>query len=156
MKLHTLFTLLLISTIGFSQCPTVESLLKKRKLKDEYNLNSQSKVGAVAPDENYEMSFIAHAGLDYRLSAMIAEGSIGTLNYEIYEMVVEKKIVDGKETFKRVKKVLATSGGEQFLEFTSDQARKIFVKVHVVGGEKKKLACVGIIIETKRSVKTGF
>lgn len=156
MKLLTVFTFLMAISIGFSQCPTVETIVKKRKLKDDYNLNSQSRVGTVAPDENYEMSFIAHAGLDYRLSAVMGEGSIGTFTYEIYETVVEKRIVDGKETFKRVKKVLATSGAEPFLEFTSDQVRKIFINVHVAGGEKKKMACVGVIIETKRAVRTGF
>lgn len=156
MKLITVLTLLMTFSIGFAQCPPVETLIKKRKIKDEYSLNSQSRVGNVAPDENYEMSFIAHPGLDYRLSTILGEGSIGTLTYEVYELVVEKRIVDGKETFKRVKRVLANSGAEPFLEFSSDQVRKIFINVHVAGGEKKKLACVGVIIETKRSVKTGF
>ncbi|MNY13631.1 hypothetical protein D3C86_1467740 [compost metagenome] len=101
------------------------------------------------------MSFIAHEGLDYRLTTVLDEGSAGTLNYEIYELVVEKKKDGEKETFKRTKKVLATSGSEA-LEFTSDKSRKIFINVSISGGDKKKLACVGVLIETKRSERTGF
>ncbi|MNJ86120.1 hypothetical protein D3C87_36070 [compost metagenome] len=140
--------------IGIGQCPPAEAFLKKKK-KDAYSLNSQSRSGSVAADESYEMSFIAHEGLDYRLTTVLDEGSAGTLNYEIYELVVEKKKDGEKETFKRTKKVLATSGSEA-LEFTSDKSRKIFINVSISGGDKKKLACVGVLIETKRSERTGF
>lgn len=142
--------------IGIAQCPPAETFLKKKKTKDAYSLNSQSRSGAIAADESYEMSFIAHPGLDYRLTTVLGEGSVGTLNYEIYEMVVEKKVVGEKDTFKRVKKVLASSGNAEALEFTSDKSRKIFINVSISGGDKKKLACVGVLIETKRSEKTGF
>lgn len=140
--------------VGTAQCPPAEAFLKKKK-KDGYSLNSQSRSGSVASDESYEMSFIAHEGLDYRLTTVLGEGSAGTLNYEIYELVVEKKSEGEKETFKRTKKVLATSGSEA-LEFTSDKSRKIFINVSITGGDKKKLACVGVLIETKRTERTGF
>lgn len=155
MKFVLTLTLLLGFVFGFAQCPPAEAFTKKKKTKDEYSLNSQSRSGAIASDESYEMSFIAHPGLDYRLNMVLGEGSTGTLNYEIYEMVVEKKTEGGKEAFKKVKKVLASSGAEA-LEFTSDKARKIFVNVSLTGGDKKKLACVGVLIETKRTVKKGF
>lgn len=155
MKLIFTSILLVAFSVGFAQCPTIEYMLKKRNIKDEYNLNSQSRTGVLAPEQSYEMSFIAHPGLDYRLSTILAEGSQGTLNYEVFEMVVEKKIVDGKETYKKTKKVLATSGSEP-LEFDSNVARKIFVNVTVNGGEKKKMSCVAVVVETKRSQKTGF
>jgi hypothetical protein len=155
MKFILTFTLLFTFVFGFAQCPPAETFMKKKKEKDDYNLNSQSRSGAIAADESYEMSFIAHPSLDYRLSTILGEGSVGTLNYEIYEMVVEKKTEDGKEIFKKVKKVLATSGTDA-LEFSSDKSRKIFVNVSITGGDKKKHACVGVIIETKRTVKTGF
>lgn len=142
--------------IGIAQCPPAEAFLKKKKAKDAYTLNSQSRSGSIASDESYEMSFIAHPGLDYRLTTVLGEGSAGTLNYEIYEMVVEKKTEGDKETFKRSKKVLATSGSAEALEFSSDKSRKIFINVSITGGDKKKLACVGVLIETKRTEKTGF
>lgn len=142
--------------IGVAQCPPAEALMKKKKTKDAYTLNSQSRSGSVASDESYEMSFIAHPGLDYRLTTVLGEGSVGTLNYEIYELVVEKKTEGEKETFKRTKKVLASSGNAEALEFTSDKSRKIFINVSITGGDKKKLACVGVLIETKRTEKTGF
>lgn len=142
--------------IGISQCPPAEAFMKKKKTKDAYSLNSQSRSGSIASDESYEMSFIAHPGLDYRLTTVLGEGSVGTLNYEIYEMVVEKKTEGEKDTFKKNKKVLATSGSTEALEFTSDKTRKIFINVSITGGDKKKLACVGVLIETKRTEKTGF
>jgi hypothetical protein len=156
MKFILTSALLFGFVFSFAQCPPAESFMKKKKQKDDYNLNSQSRSGAIAADETYEMSFIAHQGLDYRLSTLLGEGSVGTLNYEIYEMVVEKKTEDGKEYFKKVKKVLASSGVAEALEFTSDKARKIFVNVSITGGDKKKLGCVAVIIETKRTQKTGF
>lgn len=142
--------------VGTAQCPPAETFMKKKKTKDAYSLNSQSRSGSIASDESYEMSFIAHQGLDYRLTTVLGEGSAGTLNYEIYEMVVEKKTVGEKDTYKKTKKVLATSGSAEALEFTSDKSRKIFINVSITGGDKKKLACVGVLIETKRSEKTGF
>lgn len=155
MKFIVTLTLLFGFVFVFAQCPPAETFLKKKKNKDEYNLSSQSRSGAIAVDESYEMSFIAHPGLDYRLTTVLGEGSVGTLNYEIYELVVEKKMEGDKEVFKKVKKVLASSGSES-LEFISDKSRKIFINVSIAGGDKKKHACVGVIIETKRSVKTGF
>ncbi len=155
MKLIVTTILLLAFSATYAQCPSIEELLKKRNIKDEYNLNSQSRTGVLAPEQSYEMSFIAHPGLDYRLTTILADGSQGTLNYEIFEMVVEKKVVDGKETYKKTKKVLAKSGSEA-LEFSSDSARKIFVNVTVNGGEKKKMSCVAVVVETKRSLRTGF
>jgi hypothetical protein len=156
MKVTLTLALLFGFIFGFAQCPPAEAFMKKKKTKDAYSLNSQSRSGSVASDESYEMSFIAHAGLDYRLTTVLGEGSTGTLNYEIYELVVEKKTEGEKETFKRTKKVLASSGSAEALEFTSDKSRKIFINVSITGGDKKKLACVGVLIETKRSEKTGF
>jgi hypothetical protein len=156
MKFTLTFALLASFVFAFAQCPPAETFMKKKKTKDAYTLNSQSRSGSIASDESYEMSFIAHQGLDYRLTTVMGEGSVGTLNYEIYELVVEKKTEGEKETFKRTKKVLATSGSTEALEFTSDKSRKIFINVSVTGGDKKKLACVGVLIETKRSEKTGF
>lgn len=155
MKISITLALLFGFVFTFAQCPPVESFLAKKKEKDDYNLNSQSRVGAIDSDKSYEMSFIAHPGLDYRLTTVLGEGSAGTLTYEIYELVVEKKMEGDKEVFKKVKKVLAASGSEP-LEFVSDKARKIFVAVSINGGDKKKHACVGIVIETKRSIKKGF
>lgn len=158
MRTIVLTCLLALGTSTYAQCPTPESIVKDKKTKDAYGVNSQSRSGSVKPGETYEMSFIAQAGMDYRLSSKTAVAISGGLSYEVYEMVVEKKMVNGKEQFKRVKHVLATSGddGAQPLEFTTDKTRKIFVAVTLAGGDPKKAYCIGILVEDKKTTKLGF
>jgi len=158
MKTFVLTCLVVLATSTFAQCPTAESIVRSKKKKDAYGISSQSRSGSVKPGETYEMSFIAQAGMDYRLSSALANPADGTISYEVYEMIVEKKMVNGKETFKRVKHVLATSAeaGAEALEFTTDQTRKIFVAVTLSGGDMKKVQCVGILIEDKKTAKLGF
>lgn len=155
-----ILTLLLISvTASYAQCPAPETFVKgKSKKGDTYEVSSQSRTGSVKSGETYEMSFIAQQGMDYRLSSKAYNPAAGTISYEVYEMVVEKKVVDGKETFKRVKHVLATSAdaGGAPLEFTTDKTRKVFVAVTLSGGDAKKAECVGVLVEDKRSTKLGF
>jgi hypothetical protein len=153
------FLVVCVSTV-YAQCPTAENIVKKEKskTKDNYGVNSQSRSGSVKSGETYEMSFIAQDGMDYRLSSKLANPSAGSISIEIYEMIVEKKMVDGKETYKRTKHVLATSNesGAQPIEFTTDKSRKIFVAVSLSGGDPKKPACVGVLVEDKKSTKLGF
>jgi len=154
MKSVILTCLIVLASSAYAQCPTSESIVKgKNKTKDTYSVSSQSRAGAVKPGETYEMAFIAQAGMDYRLSAKAAEG--GTITYEVYETYVEKKVVDGKDVFKRVKKVLSGSGAEA-IEFTTDKTRKIYVSVTLTGGDAKKIECVGVLIEDKKTTKLGL
>jgi hypothetical protein len=157
MKTIVLTCLLAFGTSTFAQCPTAESFVKDKKTKDAYGVNSQSRSGSVKPGETYEMSFIAQAGMDYRLTSKSAVPLSGSLSYEVYEMVVEKKAVNGKDSYKRTKHVLATStDGSQPLEFTTDKTRKIFVSVTLAGGDPKKTYCIGILVEDKKTTKLGF
>ena len=159
MKTILLTCLVLLVSISNAQCPTAESIVKgKTKTKDAYGVNSQSRAGSIKSGETYEMSFIAQEGMDYRLSTKLANAAGGTIEFEIYELIVEKKIVDGKETYKRTKHVLATSAqaGSDPIEFTTDKTRKVFVAVTLSGGDLKKPQCVGILVEDKKSTKLGF
>lgn len=160
MKSILVIALSLVSLGSFAQCPTAESIVKKEKnkTKDDYGVNSQSRSGSVKSGETYEMSFIAQQGMDYRLSCKLANPSAGTINVEIYEMIVEKKTVNGKETYKREKHVLANSSdtGNEPIEFVTDKTRKIFVAVTLSGGDAKKPTCVGVLVEDKKSTKLGF
>lgn len=159
MKLTATIGLFLVTIVAMAQCPTIESLSKSKKKEkgDEYVVNSQSRTGALLSDENYEMSFVAQSGLDYRLSVIPVDGAAGTVSYEVYEMVVEKNADGGKQVYKKVKHVLASSSaGIDQIEFTTDKVRKIFVSVSVSGGDKKKATCVGVLVETKRSDRLGF
>lgn len=159
MKALLLTFLVVCVSAGYAQCPTAESIVKaKSKTKDNYGVNSQSRSGSVKSGETYEMSFIAQDGMDYRLSSKLANPAAGTISFEIYEMVVEKKTVDGKEVYKRSKHVLANSNeaGMEPIEFTTDKSRKIFVAVSLSGGDPKKPTCVGVLVEDKKSTKLGF
>jgi hypothetical protein len=158
MKTIVLTCLIVLASSTFAQCPTAESFVKEKRSKDAYGVNSQSRSGALKPGETYEMSFIAQMGMDYRLSSKLANASEGTISYEVYELIVEKRVVDGKESFKRVKHVLAASGeaGGAALEFTTDKTRKIFVAVTLSGGDMKKIQCVGVLVEDKKTTKLGF
>lgn len=158
MRTIVLTCLLAFGTSTFAQCPAPESFVKEKRAKDDtYGVNSQSRSGSVRPGEMYEMSFIAQQGMDYRLTSKSAVPLSGSLSYEVYEMIVEKKNVNGKDSYKRVKHVLATStDGSQPLEFTTDKTRKIFVSVTLAGGDPKKTYCIGILVEDKRTTKLGF
>jgi hypothetical protein len=158
MKTFVLTCLVVLATSTFAQCPTAESFVRDKKNKGGYGISSQSRSGSVKPGETYEMSFIAQGGMDYRLTSKLANSTEGTIAYEVYELIVEKKDVNGKETFKRIKHVLASSGeaGAAPLEFTTDKTRKIFVAVTLSGGDMKKVQCVGVLVEDKKTAKLGF
>lgn len=157
MRTLVLTFLLAFGTTTFAQCPAAESFVKDKRTKDAYGVNSQSRSGSVKPGETYEMSFIAQDGMDYRLTSKTAVAMSGSISYEVYEMVVEKRTVNGKEMYKRVKHTLAASeDGSQALEFTTDKTRKIYVAVTVSGGDPKKPYCVGVLVEDKKSTKLGF
>lgn len=158
MKAIALTCLVIIASATFAQCPTAEKIVKeKSKEKEVYSVNSQSRSGSVKPGETYEMSFIAQQGMDYRLSTKLANPTAGTISFEIYEMVVEKKTENGKEVYKRTKHVLAVSDeSAAAMEFTTDKSRKIFVAVTLSGGNPQKPQCVGVLVEDKKTTKLGF
>jgi len=163
MKALFVLTIFSLFTTMYAQCPSIESIHKEHlktatKNKDNFTISSQSRTGNITSEKTYEMSFIAQPGNDYRLSTKAVDGSSGSISFEVYEMEVEKKTVNGVESYKRDKKVLATSAnaGSGSLEFSTDKTRKIFVAVSISGGEKNKAVCVGVLIEDKKSTKLGL
>ncbi len=161
--MKALLTIILATLVGinYAQCPSAELIAKektKSKEKDPYAVSSQSRSAAITSDESYEMSFVAQPGFDYRLTTKAQAPASGSISYEVYEMVVEKKTENGKEVYKKSKKTLASSGqtGGAPLEFTTNEVRKVYVSVELSGGDKKKPTCIGVLVETKRSTKLGF
>lgn len=158
-----IFALLVFSVLTsvYAQCPDIETIHKDHlktagKESPKYYVSSQSRTGYLATDKTYEMSFVAQPGNDYRLTTKLAPGGTGTINCEIYELAVEKKTTNGTDSYKREKKVLANSASNEALEFSTDKVRKIFVSVTLTGGDKKKPACVGVLVEDKKSTKLGL
>jgi hypothetical protein len=152
--------LLAVSFILFSgvnaQCPNPEKFLKSKGSRDGYGESSQSRSGFVRAGEVYEAVFIAQGSTLYKMTIGPIDKNVGNLKYEIYEMVVEKKIENGKSVYRKEKQVLFSSIDNQPVEFRSDEVRKIYVKVMLEGEDKEQLACVGILIEHKKAVKLGF
>lgn len=150
-------------TTMYAQCPSVETIHKEHlkmasKETPKYYVSSQSSTGNITSDKTYEMSFIAQPGTDYRLTTKAAAGSSGSINFEIYEMSGEAKTVNGVESHKKTKKVLANSAsaGKESLEFSTDKTRKIYVAVTLSGGDKNKPVCVAVLVENKKSTKLGL
>lgn len=160
--IYALLIFSIFTTVN-AQCPDIETIHKdhlKKVAKEtpKFYVSSQSRTGYVTTDKTYEMSFIAQPGNDYRLTTKAAAGSAGSISYEIYELDVTKKTENGKDTYKREKKTLASSAstGTGSLEFSTDKTRKIFVAVTLSGGDKNKPVCVGVLIEDKKSTKLGL
>lgn len=159
MKSLLLTGLIIAATFTNAQCPAPGNFIKVPGKKGVYSVNSQSRAGSIKAGDTYEMAIIAQSGFDYRLSTQIMEEApTGALAYEIYELVVEKVTEGTKTEYKKVKKVLATSGAEgaKPLEFSTDKSRKIFISVTMNGGDPKKPQCVGVLVEDKKAVKLGF
>jgi hypothetical protein len=158
-----IFALLIFSvfTSVYAQCPDIETIHKahlkeKSKEKPKFYVSSQSRTGYITSDKTYEMSFVAQPGNDYRLTTKLSEGGSGTISCEIYELANDKKTVNGTDSYKREKKVLAKSSDAESLEFSTDKTRKIFVAVTLTGGDKKKPTCIGVLVEDKKSTKLGL
>ena len=144
-----------ISTVQ-AQCPEAQSFIKIPKDKTGYGLSSQTKTGNLKSGESYETSFIAQSGIDYRISIKAQNESVA-VSYEIYELVVVKKVNNGKTSYQKEKQVLFSSNDpEKEIEFSSEGTHKLFVSLTVAGGENKTVECIGVLIEQKRSAKIGF
>ncbi len=157
-KISFILTLSLFNGLT-AQCPASSSFVSvKQQKKDGYSVNSNSRTASLLSGNIYELSFIAQEGMDYRFSSATLNLGAGTVAFELYEMVTEKKDVNGKTEYKKVKKTIGTSADAQggTLELISDKTRKIFIKVTLDGGNPKKPECVGVLIENKFTTKIGF
>jgi hypothetical protein len=140
------------STIVFAQCPLPEKIVRSYG-KDKYVVSTQSKTGALKAGEYYELAFIAQEGYDYKISSGTESKDGSTASYEIYEMVTQKV---GEAEFKKVKKVITASDGTEAIEFQTDKARKLVIKVTLQSTTNPKPECVAILIEDRKSTKLGF
>lgn len=152
-----ILTICLISFVTvYGQCPNPDRFIKVKGEKNGYSENSQSRSGYVRVGEVFETVFITQDANEYRLTINPYDKDAGNLKYEIYEMVVEKRLENGKSVYKKVKQVLYSSADDQSIEIRSDGTRKIYVKVMMEGEDKDRLECVGILVEHKRAKKVGF
>lgn len=158
-----------ITYTAYSQCQKTHYLcmdsFSKEEAAEYWNLNNQSKSAVFAKGEDYEMSFIAYKGYQYRVSACtdIVEGAGERVTFELFQEVLKKE--DGlthkvKESFYKN----TDDGNAPYVKYTSQKTTKIFIKLSVPAtGESKnrKLnntdnVCVGVLIEHKKAPKLGF
>lgn len=150
-----IFVVLFIgSTIVYGQCPAPEKVIKPSNKKEtRYAPGTQSTSGYLKPGSPYEMSIVVQEGFDYKISVAPANSDLGILPFEIYEMVTEK---DAAGNYKKVKKVIASSDGSTPVEFTTDKARKLMIKVDFANANATKPECVAVLIEDRLTTKIGL
>jgi hypothetical protein len=149
-----------------AQCVKPEYFIVKSKKSEGYSINGQSKSGYFEPGEVYVMSFIAYAGMEYKISvgADMADKA-GQIEFELYEKKNKKSTnAKGQITYKKVDHVVFKNKENemtQFMEFESGATRRIYVRVQVpkTAGEEEGAAesyvCVGVLLEHQQGVKTG-
>lgn len=124
--------------------------------KDEkWVYNSQSRSGLFYQGMASKIRCVIYKGMDYRLT-LCAETAIGDkLNFKIYDLRTNELLFDN-----------STADNAQVFEFQSATTRSIVIEVFVPEGatetsknsnlKSKDAACVGLLIEHKKTDITGF
>ncbi|MEZ4936926.1 MAG: hypothetical protein R2799_04965 [Crocinitomicaceae bacterium] len=148
-----------------AQCVKPEFFIPRSKKNEGYSINGQSKTGYFEPGEVYEMSFIAYADMDYKISVGAdVEDKNGQIEFELYEKKTKKVGEGANIRYEKVDKVLFKNKDNemtQSFEFQSGATRRIYVRVQVPkvdGGEgaAESYVCVGVLLEHQKGAKTGF
>jgi hypothetical protein len=146
------FFSLSIGFVSFSQCAAPEKIAKTSS-KGNFTVNKQSKSGALIPGGSYELSFTAQEGYDYRIMSGTDGRGKTPVPFEVIEMVTEK---DGDGGFKKTRKTINSSTGDEPVTFKSERTATLLVIVTLPANESKKPECVAVLIEDRKSTKIGF
>lgn len=146
------------------QCVKPEYFIMKSKKSEGYSINGQSKSGYFEPGEVYVMSFVAYAGMEYKISVGAdMEDKAGQIEFEMFEKKTKKDVSGGQITYKKVDQVLFKNKDNemtQSMEFQSASTRRIYVRIQVPKtegetGAAESYVCVGVLLEHQRGVTTG-
>jgi hypothetical protein len=126
-----------------------------------FQYNSQSKSAVFAKGQTSKLKLVTYRGLDYRI-VVCADPIFGD-NIEI-------RLVDVKSG--DVLFTNATNGYDKTIEFSNETSKMMFLEVILPGGggeetastskggqdftEKSNKGCLGVLIEQKKTQKTGF
>ena len=159
---------------AYSQCSRTHyfctSQLSKEEQQEYWNLNNQSKSAAVAKGEDYNLSFIAYKGYDYRLSVCTdaVEGTGEKVQFTLsQDAIVRVKDENGNTNIRKQKEAIfdnSKEGNESFVKFATDKTRKFYLTVKVPAAaesQNKKLGieekvCLGVLLEHRKSPNLGF
>ncbi len=119
---------------------------------DEFFYNSQSRSGLFAQGSTSRMRLIIYRNMDYRIS-VCCETALGEqLAFKIIDTKTKEVLYDNTQDENK----------KQF-EFQSTSTRQLIVEVAVPAGETKaekgkaaNAACVGLLIEHKKTDRAGF
>lgn len=129
---------------------------KLEKEKDErWEYNSQSRSGLFSQGMTSKIRCVIYKGMDYRLT-LCAETALGDkLNFKIYDAKTNELLFDN-----------ASAENTQVFEFQSASTRLVIIEVFVPEGatettnnnalKSKEAACVGLLIEHKKTDIQGF
>lgn len=128
---------------------------KLEKEKDEkWEYNSQSRSGLFSQGMSSKIRCVIYKGMDYRMT-LCAETALGdNLNFKIYDAKTNELLFDN-----------TSAENTQVFEFQSATTRPIIIEVFVPEGatesnnsglKPKEAACVGLLIEHKKSDIRGF
>jgi len=122
----------------------------------DYVYNAQSKSGLFEKGQTSQLRIIASKGTDYYIN-ICTQSALGQVAF---------KIKDGKSS--EVLYDNSTDGMSQNFDFSCDNSRSLVIEVTIPGsssGEKDKktqklksadMACLGVLIQTRPTPKTGF
>jgi hypothetical protein len=127
--------------------------LEKQK-GEKWEYNSQSRSGLFSQGMSSKIRCVIYKGMDYRMT-LCAETALGDkLNFKIYDSRTNELLFDN-----------ASADNTQVFEFQSASTRPIIIEVFVPEGatesgnsglKSKEAACVGLLIEHKKTDIQGF
>ena len=158
-KIITLFIYTVSTTLLYGQKSVCGQFHKKycklEKEKDEtWEYNSQSRSGLFFQGMTSKIRCVIYKGMDYRLTLCAETVLSDKLNFKIYDAKTNELLFDN-----------ASAENTQVFEFQSTSTRPIIIEVFVPEGatetsnnalKSKEAACVGLLIEHKKTDIQGF
>jgi hypothetical protein len=146
----------------FAQCPRPSKVITP-DYKNGWDENAQSKSSQLLPGDEYEMIFIAQAGIKYRVqaSAGLKEFLEDNISFQLVVKEVNRIEEKGKVQYKSSEVILydselADKDDEAIIVTSKVQRLSIKVKVIREDFPATSLLCAVILIEAQKSQSTGL
>lgn len=146
------------------------SSFAKDQSKGTWNFDNQSKTTTIERGQVYEMSFVAYSNFIYRVATCTDEMNPDyKIKFEVLKNELVKKEVNGKMRLLKAKTTVFTNASEgvdaeNYYKFRVNKTQKIYVKVTIPAVKKSaeansnesKYACLGVLLQHRRTKKVGF
>ena len=161
---------------AYAQCTRIHyfcsgQLSEEEQKEQLWSINNQSKSAPVAKGQEYNLSFIAYTGYDYRLTICTdaVQGAAEPVNFKLSQdaIVRVKDAQTGQPILQKQPEVIfdnSSEGNQPFVKFATDKTKKFYlcVKVPSSGDSKNKQlgmeekVCLGVLLEHKKTPALGF